>query len=439
MHTPNNGQAIIILMIPISRFGNVGIGIANPVRPFHLRGSNTVLQIDRDTKDPGFGITRYSPGFGEVWKSFYFYTEGIGPNNGRFIIADWGRNVKGFSTPRLVIDNVGNIGIGTKTPQQKLEVTGMTLSGNTLIGPCPIAPNFALFANNNLDQTVDGNYALKHGSNGRTILNTSEDLFFATNGVAKMTLNNGGNFGIGISNPAEKLHVEGNIQALNLKLGQWPHHPNYAFFGNNSLDQSIIENYALLQGNDGQTFLNSPLSLFLRIKNQDIATITEDGLQVNGNFNTSNASIGTWPVNSAFAYFGNNTLDQSLGENYALLQADAGQTYLNSSKWIGLRIKNQDVIRITETQRVGIGTNAPGALLHIHTTSSNAGDDNSVRFTAPNLGPIASHIHYGTDGDWYIRSAKNTGKVILQDTGGNVGIGTSTPSEKTTYQRKYQV
>ena len=97
----------------ISRMGNVGIGIADPARPLHLRGSNTVFQLDRDTKDPGFGITRWSRGFGEVWKSFYFYTEGTGPNQGRFIIADWGQNVKGLSTPRLVIDNEGNIGVGT--------------------------------------------------------------------------------------------------------------------------------------------------------------------------------------------------------------------------------------------------------------------------------------------------------------------------------------
>ena len=37
---------------------------------------------------------------------------------------------------------------------------------------------------------------------------------------------------------------------------------------------------------------------------------------------------------------------------------------------------------------------------------------------------IASH---GTDGDWYIRSSTNSGKVIIQDSGGNVGIGLSNP------------
>lgn len=38
-----------------------------------------------------------------------------------------------------------------------------------------------------------------------------------------------------------------------------------------------------------------------------------------------------------------------------------------------------------------------------------------------------SHIHYGAKQDWYIRSGVSTGKIVIQDTGGNVGIGTSSP------------
>jgi hypothetical protein len=41
-----------------------------------------------------------------------------------------------------------------------------------------------------------------------------------------------------------------------------------------------------------------------------------------------------------------------------------------------------------------------------------------------------SHIGHSTNRDWYIRSGSSAGKVIIQDTGGNVGIGTSSPEEK---------
>ena len=40
-----------------------------------------------------------------------------------------------------------------------------------------------------------------------------------------------------------------------------------------------------------------------------------------------------------------------------------------------------------------------------------------------NKGSRASHVHHGTNGDWYIRSADTDGKVIINDGAGNVGIG----------------
>jgi hypothetical protein len=43
----------------------------------------------------------------------------------------------------------------------------------------------------------------------------------------------------------------------------------------------------------------------------------------------------------------------------------------------------------------------------------------------PSKGSNQSHVHWGPTGDWYIRSAAATGKVVLQDTGGSVSIGTS--------------
>jgi hypothetical protein len=80
--------------------------------------------------------------------------------------------------------------------------------------------------------------------------------------------------------------------------------------------------------------------------------------------------------------------------------------------------------------RNGVGINrAPVATLHVQSPRSTT-IDNTATFAAPNIGPNVSHIHYGTNGDWYIRSARDSGKIVLQDFGGNVGIGTATPGEK---------
>jgi hypothetical protein len=78
---------------------------------------------------------------------------------------------------------------------------------------------------------------------------------------------------------------------------------------------------------------------------------------------------------------------------------------------------------------VGIGTGSPGARLAV-STNTNSGGNNTAYFEAPAIGPNASNIHFGTTGDWYVRSASANGKVVLQDTGGNVGIGTSNPNAK---------
>jgi hypothetical protein len=80
---------------------------------------------------------------------------------------------------------------------------------------------------------------------------------------------------------------------------------------------------------------------------------------------------------------------------------------------------------------LGLGTNATAAKFSILTTTASAGN-NTAQFEAPAIGPNGSHIHYGTTGDWYIRSANAGGKVILQDSGGNVGIGTPNPTSKLT-------
>jgi len=80
---------------------------------------------------------------------------------------------------------------------------------------------------------------------------------------------------------------------------------------------------------------------------------------------------------------------------------------------------------------VGIGTRTPAARLYV--VSQTAGAlDNTATFYAPAIGPFASHVHYGNQGDWFIRSASSSGQVVLQDTGGNVGIGTATPTSKLT-------
>jgi hypothetical protein len=96
------------------------------------------------------------------------------------------------------------------------------------------------------------------------------------------------------------------------------------------------------------------------------------------------------------------------------------------------KIDNQagsNILTVTGNGKVGVGILEPHAKLHVISTTT-SGADNTAKFAAQNIGNNVSHIHYGTNGDWYIRSAASTGNVIIQDSGGNVGIGTSFPESK---------
>lgn len=88
-------------------------------------------------------------------------------------------------------------------------------------------------------------------------------------------------------------------------------------------------------------------------------------------------------------------------------------------------------MRIRHDGRVGIGSANPDAYLTV-ASSGQTGGNNTAVFIARgiNNGAFASHLHYGSLGDIYWRSAHPSGKVILQDTGGNVGIGTASPTQR---------
>jgi hypothetical protein len=89
-----------------------------------------------------------------------------------------------------------------------------------------------------------------------------------------------------------------------------------------------------------------------------------------------------------------------------------------------------EAMRVTPKGNLGIGVIADAAL-HVMTQSAGSGN-NTAAFSAPTIGGNQSHIHYGTTGDWIIRSASSSGTVIMQDSGGKVGIGTTTPTAKLT-------
>ena len=140
-------------------------------RPFHLRSSTAMIQIDRDGDDPGLAITRYHGGFTSVRKSFYMYVRATGTNQGKFVISDWNTSVSGAShVSRLTIENDGFIGIN--------------LGAN--VAPSPGANPQPPTAQSPLDLRLDNERRVQLGLNDESSLsfvpNNSDDLFHLHHG-----------------------------------------------------------------------------------------------------------------------------------------------------------------------------------------------------------------------------------------------------------------
>ncbi len=142
--------------IAIDGSGNVGIGISTPAANLHIAGDGRI-RLDQNSSYV-WDINAGAGGFG---------VEEVSPNAGT----------------RLLIDNTGNVGIGTSSPNFNLEVEG-SISANAYYG-------------------VESNDYIE--------IDDAENFKFFANNAERMRLTGSGFLGIGLSSPAYMLDVNGSI------------------------------------------------------------------------------------------------------------------------------------------------------------------------------------------------------------------------------------
>ena len=203
--------------------GNVGIGTTSPAEKLSIAG-NIELTI---------GVNRYVK-IGSATNYFY----NLQSVNDNFQILEAG------TTPRLTITYPnGNVGIGTTSPNAKLDVSGsLNISGSgvqvplqvysgstpllfvsqsgkvgigtsTFVGSIKLAVNGQIggptYSSTYLD--VTGDTAQLRGNSGIGFYAASSDhIFYGASSVERARITNAGNVGIGTTSPNAKLDVNGN-------------------------------------------------------------------------------------------------------------------------------------------------------------------------------------------------------------------------------------
>lgn len=202
--------ASILFFTIVSHAQNVGVGTSTPNQKLEVAG-----WIELGNQTEGVTGTEGSIRYHSVSKVIQYF-------DGTTWVDLLPASAAGdddwlFSGVNLYNGNTGNVGIGTTSFTEKVNIGGdlRVLGSGSTIGLTNVA-NGAIIVDNTLG--IDGNEIMFDiQANIGTV--GAQDVVFHTNGGAKMTLAANGNFGIGITPPQQKLHVAGNARISGIASG----------------------------------------------------------------------------------------------------------------------------------------------------------------------------------------------------------------------------
>jgi hypothetical protein len=460
----------------ITSAGLVGIGTSAPGQALDVKGS-VRSSIGTGTGAGGAGYALYQFGTSatatENWHigaegdgSFRFYNQGIGAG-----------------LERLRITSAGLMGLGTSAPQKLLEVAGpvrLSSDSNSLLELGRFSSGYGGAAISCLDSTF---------------------LRFQFAGTDRMTLTSAGSLGIGTTSPATLLHLRATGTPI-LRIQDDDGTGQYSDFYNSS-GQSIYNAvngagvrgaHIFLQAGDEAARIDSSGRLLVGTSSSVFGSIVQaastGGAQYEGSrFSADSFGPALTLIKSRGASVGTNTavqLDDVLG--LIAFRGANGTDYSNVGAQIVAAVDAEpftagdttdlptrlvfsttadgassptERMRITSAGLLGLGTSAPGALLHVGgNTDDNVqailaqGSDSNFRLVSINKS--AANISGSEVARFGIRYATGTSdssgiqffrgntaaegnlglytggttRLYVQGATGNVGIGTTSPASK---------
>lgn len=364
----------------------------------------------------------------------------------------------------MTLKNNGYVGIGTD-PHANLDVNGtfrlnrpanLVDSYNAIGGQFILTPNPYSTSNNGylrIGYPDDNTIRFGTDYDGNIGPGVWKKIQFGRFSEPYLTIQDGGNIGIGAVTPTSILHISkipattenahilfgnplatsGQASSLLCFAGTGIQHAGFAWVPNTTLDNGKLH---LSFGGHDNPMLNSIKVTFQSNGNVGIGTTSPEAkLAVAGTIKTVNG-IYTW----------DNLAMWSDGENSYIQSNDDDQ---------GLHIKSNKANKIILESKVGIGTTTPQAGLHVTQTNNYNGNYISAIFgSAINHwtyfgGVTAGRIRGSNEGYLVIGSNPNgtgdknlylnydsPGNILLGLGGGKVGIGTPSPDEALTVKGK---
>ena len=445
--------------------GNVGIGTTSPTFPLDVVGD-------------GIKLTRNS-------KTFIFNADFASAGTHANIQCDAGMGLS-FSTnasEKMRILGGGNVGIGTTSPTEKLEVDGIIKAVHTDDSYATYRGNGVFFnrSDSYLAPLTDNTSTLNVGYNGGRWGNLEINAAFVKfeNGPNEfMRITSAGNVGIGTTAPEAKLTIKGDALTTDqpVRITNSVTDTHTGLFLNNT-GSTVGEKYGMQFGGYNQYSIGGIFGVLDSVSGNTSGDITFDlgngtasgalvermrithegnvgigTITPEGNLHVVGATGGQGRIYVSDKDNGESPTDSLLitqsATNSFIYNRDSGDLSLGSNN-------QSSMMTIKSSGNVGIGTTAPDAILHVKgstnstevkiDTNDNAlGDNAFIKFNGARaqVGWIGAAVTL-TDGGGNkdIKLKVGTGSIFLQTnntsrltvaSGGNVGIGTTSPSEKLT-------
>lgn len=206
----NSGSQVLT----VTGEGNVGIGTTSPISKLHIYdnvNSSLSLRLHNASTGTGAATKLYFDGSNHAGIAVFSSSHSSSANVMRIFnnrnSPDGSIDFVVNGGKKMVIDNTGNVGIGTTLPDAKLHIYDESNELLRLQGTGGSDPYISFYQNETLAAylwSVDNHFYVRNQQPG--------NIYLGTNTSTDMTIGSNGNVGIGTTSPDAKLHVEGTVK-----------------------------------------------------------------------------------------------------------------------------------------------------------------------------------------------------------------------------------